>query len=161
MSQPRNRPYPESDPNTIPKATLEYVATDRIANLAQPRKEKNDDNIYGIPRISFPINPDYATVRSHGIDKLSQPLHPRKKYLKFDVDVRCSYDHVSRGALQYEATTKIRKLAKPRLSQEEETTADPYKVKKKALRKLQKRQEKVFLAMSTPIEWKVTPKFEK
>lgn len=66
---------------------------------------------------------------------------------------------MSRGALQYEASVKIRKLAKPKRS-EDKDGSDPFKVKAKALKKLQKKQEKIFRKMSTPIEWKVTPKFE-
>lgn len=128
-------------------------------SLAQPKKEKSEDKVYEIPRIFFPINPDYQSVKSHGIEKLALPQHPKRKYVKVDVDVRCSYSPVSRGALQYEASDKVRKLAKPK-SVEEEEVIDPYKVKAKALRKLQKKQEKVFLKMSTPIEWKVTPKYE-
>lgn len=126
-------------------------------SLAQPRKEKQEEFI--VPPISFPTNPDYASVKSQGIDKLSQPLHPRQKYRKVDVDVRCAYNPVSRGALQYEASAKIRKLSQPKHTEEEEVS-DPYKVTKKALRKLQKKQENIFIKMSTPIEWKVTPKFE-
>lgn len=146
--------------NNVSKATLEYVATERILTLAQPRKEKQEEIIFSIPRISYPTNNDYAAVKSHGIDKLALPPHPRSKYRKVTVDVRCSYSPVSRGALQYEASVKIRKLAKPKRNHQDEEVSDPYKVEAKALKKLQKKQEKTFLKMSTPIEWKVTPKFE-
>lgn len=128
-------------------------------SLAHPKREKTEDHVFEIPRISYPINPEYISVKSHGTDKLALPQNPKKKYIKVDVDVRCSYNPVSRGALQYEASDKVRKLAKPKTVDEEEVS-DPYKVKKKALRKLQKKQEKIFLKMSTPIEWKVTPKYE-
>lgn len=160
LSQPRHRPYPEEgDINKVSPATLKYVATERVLSLAQPRQEKLDDVVYEIPRISFPINPDYASVKSHGLDKLAQPLHPRAKHVKGAVDDRCSYSPVSRGALQCETSALTKKLARPKEIEEEEAS-DPYKVKKKALIKLQKKQESVFVKMSTPIEWKVTPKFE-
>lgn len=159
LSQPRHRPYQDTDIPIISKASLKYVASERVLSLSQPKKEKLDDIVYEIPRISFPINPAFASIKSHGIDKLSLALHPRTKYLKGTVDDRCSYSPVSRGALQYETSAKIRQLGKPK-SIEEEEVSDPYKVKKKALIKLQKKQEKIFLKMSTPIEWKVTPKYE-
>lgn len=159
LAQHRYRPAPDPEINNISQATLKYVATERILSLAQPRKDKAEDIVYEIPRISFPVNPDYVTVKSHGIDKLALPSKPRKKYIKVDVDVRCSYNPVSRGALKYEASDKVRKLAKPKTLEEEEVS-DPYKVKKKALRKLQKNQEKVFIKMSTNYDWKITPKYE-
>lgn len=65
---------------------------------------------------------------------------------------------MSRGALQYEASVKIRKLGKPK-SIEDDELLDPFKVKKKALAKLPKKQQAIFMKMSTPIEWKVTPKY--
>ncbi len=115
--------------------------------------------VYEIPPISFPIPPEYAAVKSLGIDKLSLPLHPRQKYRGVATDDRCAYTPVSRGAMQYEPSVKIRKLAKPRNFDENEME-DVYQVKKKALMKLPKKKEKIFKKMSTPVEWKVTPKFE-
>lgn len=157
LSQPRYRPCSDGDMKNIPEATLKYVATERILGLAQPRREKFEDITYEIPRISFPISPAYAAVKSLGIDRLSLPSHPRTKYHKVYADVRCSYSPVSRGALQYEPSDKIRKLSKPK-SVEENELSDPYAVKKKALRKLPRKKEKIFKKLSTPL--KVTPKFE-
>lgn len=159
LSRPRHQPCPDHQINDISKATLTYVATERILSLAKPRKEKQDDTVYGKPQVPFPTNPEYAGVKSLGIDQLSRPRNPREKYRRINVDIRCSYDPVSKGALKYEASAKIRKLAKPKEVEEEEL-ADVFKVKKKALKKLSKKQERIFTDMSTPIEWKVTPKFE-
>lgn len=90
LSQPRHKPCPERDPNIIAESALEYVATERIVSLAQPRKEKTNDTVYGMPCITLPPNPQFASFKSHGIDKLAQLLHPREKFRKVTVDVRCS-----------------------------------------------------------------------
>ncbi|XP_037040661.1 uncharacterized protein LOC119077545 isoform X2 [Bradysia coprophila] len=161
LSQPRHQPCPDTDPNIIAESALKYVATDRILNLAQPRPEKQDDVVYEIPRIAFPTNHEYASIKSLGTEELARPRQQREKFRKVAVDVRCAYDPVSKGALQYTATVKIRKLAKAKADfSDGQDMTDVFKVKKKALKKPSKKQENVFTKMSTPIEWKVTPKFE-
>lgn len=92
LAQPRHQLSTDDiDKNIIAESALKYVATERITVLARPRLEKLDDVIYGIPRIVFRTNPDYASVKSLGIDKLACARNPREKYRKVTVDVRCAY----------------------------------------------------------------------
>lgn len=160
LAEPRHRPpYSDHEGNAISRSTLRYVATERIISLSQPKREVDIQIIYKIPRTQFPENPDYVNVKSHGTEKLARPRHPRQKYLKVNVDVRCSYTPVKPSALRYDPTVRLRKLAQPREVEEEELK-DAYKVSKKALKKPSKKQEATFKAMSTPIERMVTPKYE-
>lgn len=143
----------------VSERALKYCATKRILKLSQPKQKKYKSQIFQIPRIRYPTDPTYDAVKSRGFKKLATPSlrRARQKFNGVHLDSRCTYQPVRRGALKYEISPKLRKLAKHK-RYEEISSKDPYQVTKKALRKLSKQQKEIFLKKATPIPWKVTRK---
>lgn len=124
-------------------STIVRLATPRTVaskKCTLPPKSDWDSHNIETPSVSFRLPVALRSIKSIGLKQLSQPLHKIEKYVKPPEghlsDGTKKPPLVSRSALKYKVTQKIRTLAKPRPDiPDADTRRQPYRVLRRALRK--------------------------
>lgn len=128
--------------------------------MAKPKPTNYVDKFehyYDFDEIEIPKQ--YQTIKSRGIKKLAAPKKKRNKFNKGLTAIQ-KKNLISKYALKYKASDRMRELAKPK-NYLIETPSNPYSVKEAALRKLPKSKAEIFNKLATTYEWKKSQKFEK
>lgn len=166
----KNRPNLSPVPSAttiVAKSALNYCASDRIKTIAKPKRpvkkmidrmEDEDDDYDEIcPDFDRPPVPKrYRNVKSSGTIKLAIPKNGRKKYVKGATPFQIMTD-VSKNALKYVASDRIKKLARHKMDRSD-PPINPFVVKSNAKKKLPSNKKEIFRKLSKPYDWKITQK---